>query len=367
MLIIDDSAYGMCVPIQIRTLHIDMALELATEAKMTKLSRKWDQANMATASHMNSMLVSEEQKFKLDNAHGLVLMNQQVTLGPFENTTISGILKGLVKNSAYHKCVNVSMESLEAHKEGENNFCAVPGYTFLKPESDRVKVMIKNLTARTVRVQQGSKIASMEAANTVPHMLAPQGSAPLPTETKIMKSTNVYIPQQDLSMTNNEGTEQCTTSMCADDVGPLGNPIKVAASKPEVDRMPLPPDQMKLLFEQIKFEEGTSNWTEEQRKEVRKVIEEYSFLFAMNSLDLGLMDLVKHHIQLDDYTPIKDRYQRIPPNQYEEVRKHLKEMLDIGAIRRSNSPWASPVVLVCKKYGSLRFCIDLRKLNAQTV
>ena len=131
--------------------------------------------------------------------------------------------------------------------------------------------------------------------------------------------------------------------------------------------MPLPPDQMKLLFEQIKLEEGTSNWTEEQRKEIWKVIEEYSFLFAMNSLDLGRTDLVKHHIQLDDYTPIKDRYRRIPPHQYEEVRKHLKEMHSVGAIRRSNSPCVSPVVLVCKKDGSLRFCIDLRKLNAQTV
>ena len=42
MLVIDDSAYRMRVPIQIGTLHIDMALELATEDEMTKLSRKWD-------------------------------------------------------------------------------------------------------------------------------------------------------------------------------------------------------------------------------------------------------------------------------------------------------------------------------------
>ena len=42
-------------------------------------------------------------------------------------------------------------------------------------------------------------------------------------------------------------------------------------------------------------------------------------------------------------------------------------MLDFKAIRCSNSPWASPVVLVRKKDGSLRFCIDLRKLNAQTI
>ena len=315
MLVIDDSAYGMCVPIQIETLHIDMALELATEDEMTKLSHKWDRAKMATALHMNSMVVSGEQTFKLDDICGSVHTTQKGTLGPFENTTVSGILKGPVKISAYYKRVNVSVEPLEAHKEGEHNFCAVPGYTFLKPGSDRVKVMIKNLTTRTVKVQPGSKIVSMEAANAVPHMLVPEGSTPLPTENKIMKGTNINIPQQDLSMTNNEGTEQCATSMCADYVGPSGNPIKVAASKPEVDRTPLPPDQMKLLFDQIKFKEGTSNWTKEQQKEVRKVIEKYSFLFAMNSLDLGWTDLVKHHIQLDNYTPIKDRYRRIPPHQ----------------------------------------------------
>ena len=44
-----------------------------------------------------------------------------------------------------------------------------------------------------------------------------------------------------------------------------------------------------------------------------------------------------------------------------------QEMLDIGAIQWSTSPWASPVVLVRKKDGSLQFCIDLRKLNNQTI
>ena len=131
-----------------------------------------------------------------------------------------------------------------------------------------------------------------------------------------------------------------------------------------MDQTPLPPDKLEKLFKQIKLKEGTSHWTEYQQKRVRSVIENYSFLFAMDSLDLGWTDMVKYHIDLTDYNPIKDRYQRIPPHQYEEVWKHLKEMLDIEAIRRSNSPWASPVVLVRKKDGSLRFCIDLRKLNA---
>ena len=87
----------------------------------------------------------------------------------------------------------------------------------------------------------------------------------------------------------------------------------------------------------------------------------------MDSMDLGKTDLIQHHIELTDYMPIKDRYRRIPPHQYDEVCKHLREMLEIGAIRKSNSPWASPVVLVRMKDGSLRFCIDLCQLNARTV
>ena len=87
-------------------------------------------------------------------------------------------------------------------------------------------------------------------------------------------------------------------------------------------------------------------------------------IFAVEDNELGRTDLVKHKIRLDNYVPFKERYCRIPPHQYKEVKKHLGEMLEIGAIRRSESPWASAVVLVRKKDGSLRFCIDLRKLNS---
>ena len=52
---------------------------------------------------------------------------------------------------------------------------------------------------------------------------------------------------------------------------------------------------------------------------------------------------------------------------YDDVRAHIQEMLDISAIHKSNSPWASAVVLVWKNDGSLRFCVNLRKLNNWTV
>ena len=67
-----------------------------------------------------------------------------------------------------------------------------------------------------------------------------------------------------------------------------------------------------------------------------------------------------------DTPPFKEHFQRIPPPQVDEVREHLKLMLDAGAIRPSNSPWCNVVVLVRKKDSLLRFCIDFRRLNALT-
>ena len=82
---------------------------------------------------------------------------------------------------------------------------------------------------------------------------------------------------------------------------------------------------------------------------------------------MGKTSIVKHKIKLTDNVPFRERYGRISPHQFEELRKHLQEMLDIGAISKNNSPWTSAIVLVRKKDGSLRFCIDLRKLNTRTV
>ena len=94
---------------------------------------------------------------------------------------------------------------------------------------------------------------------------------------------------------------------------------------------------------------------------------EHHNIFALDDLELGKTDMVKHVIRLSDDQPFHECYRRISPHQYDEVKKHLKEMLEIGAIRKWQSPWASAVVLVCKKDGALCFCIDLRKLNARTI
>ena len=84
---------------------------------------------------------------------------------------------------------------------------------------------------------------------------------------------------------------------------------------------------------------------------------------------MGHTNTTKHKIVLKDLDtpPFKERFRRILPPQLDEVREHLKLMLDAGVIRPSNSPWCNAVALVRKKDGSLHFCIDFRKLNSLTV
>ena len=113
--------------------------------------------------------------------------------------------------------------------------------------------------------------------------------------------------------------------------------------------------------------EGLDSWTPEQQQSAKHLLVESADVFSQNDLDLGKCNILKHAIKITDPQPFKERYRRIPPHLYEEVKNHLQEMVEVGAIRRSFSPWASAVVLVRKKDGVLRLCIDLHKLNNRTI
>ena len=93
--------------------------------------------------------------------------------------------------------------------------------------------------------------------------------------------------------------------------------------------------------------------SEELKADTKDLFREYAHIFALESVDMGHTSVVKHKIKLDNYTPFKERYRHIPPNLFDEVKNHLKEMIQVSAIRCSNSPWASEVVLGRKKDGSL--------------
>ena len=104
-----------------------------------------------------------------------------------------------------------------------------------------------------------------------------------------------------------------------------------------------------------------------QKKSILKLADQYDPIFSKHDNDLGYHDKTEFDIQTGDQTPIKSRPYRVPYAQQDTVNKMIDDMLTHKIISRSNSPWASPVVIIKKKYGSNRFCVDYRKLNAITI
>ena len=106
---------------------------------------------------------------------------------------------------------------------------------------------------------------------------------------------------------------------------------------------------------------------EAQTQQLDNLLHEFSDVFSSNSLDFGCTSTIKHSIPLIDDQPFRLPHRRIPAAQYQAVKDHLKGMEESSGIRRSKSPYASPIVIAHKKDGSLRICIDYRQLNNKTV
>ena len=103
--------------------------------------------------------------------------------------------------------------------------------------------------------------------------------------------------------------------------------------------------------------------TSDQKQQVEDLLAKFQTGFVGPDGKLGRTNLVKHRIDTGDSPPIKQPFRRLPIAQREIVEKELEKMLENDVIEPSESPWSSPLVLVKKKDGSVRTCIDLRRAN----
>ena len=111
------------------------------------------------------------------------------------------------------------------------------------------------------------------------------------------------------------------------------------------------------LFDELDLS-GLDMWAPELAGEACRLLAEYHDVFSLDPMELGCTHSTEHTIMVTDDTPFKEGFRWIPPPMVEEVRNHLREMLESGAIRPSQSAWCNTVVLVRKKDGGLCFCIN---------
>ena len=108
---------------------------------------------------------------------------------------------------------------------------------------------------------------------------------------------------------------------------------------------------------------GLGAWLSELAKAAKELLMEYHNISTLEENKLGCTNTIEYVINFTDLDLYKERFCKIPPPMLDEVQNTLKDMLDSGVIRPSQSPWCNVVVLVRKKNGSLHFCIDFQKLN----
>ena len=146
-------------------------------------------------------------------------------------------------------------------------------------------------------------------------------------------------------------------------VEPPSAQVHVVSGECGSDRVSIRRKQLRDVLEQ---ELTDTHVPELERQELVQLLETYHDVFSLEPGERGETDLVELHIDTEGALPRKQPVRRVPFAVRQEVARQLREMQASGVVQTSSSPWASPIVLVRKKDGSLRFCVDYRQLNAVT-
>ena len=101
----------------------------------------------------------------------------------------------------------------------------------------------------------------------------------------------------------------------------------------------------------------------EEVQEVRDLLTEFTDVFATAEKEWSSLPGTEHKVEVKDDTPIRQRAYNADIKSQETIDKTVEELLAQGIIEVSESEWSSPVILVKKKDGSSRMCVDYRKLN----
>ena len=317
-LVMDDPGMVEC-PVILGTSTLYRVMEVIKESEISKLAIPWSSSRiswlmrdvMAKMGRVVMNDVANKPIAPLD-VNEIVQVASKCTVPPFGHKVIHGRVNLVLRGCK----LNVMTHGLE------NRSPALPlgidvqtAYSTLADGGHRVLVILWNNTQDWLEIKKGVPVARMVTANAIPkvtHVLSARGPC-----------------------------EQSTLTETA---------------------------RQELLLEKLDLT-GLEAWPPEQAEKARSLLKEYHDIFSLEKHDMGHTKAAKHKIVLKDpdTPPFRERFCRIPPPQLDEVRAHLKMMLDAGVIQPSNSPWCNAVVLVRKKDGSLHFCINFRRLNSLTV
>ena len=247
----------------------------------------------------------------------LVTVQESVCLGPFQTEIIEGWVKPFLGDTSYVMITPLKAEGrLQGTKPLPLGLHVLYANTRLKNGSGKVSFVVRNMSDRHIFLKKGVLMVWVVSAMLVPPTkLSPEMEAALGVETQ---------PE----------------------------PLSVAARQEQL--------LARLNLDRL------AHWSPENAVAVIELVLAYHDVFVLESNELGCTSAIEHEIRIENGEPFKEWFRHIPPPLLEEVCASLWDMLEVGAIRLSQSPWCNTVVLVRKKDGTLHFCVDFRHLNAHT-
>ena len=289
-IVLEDPEMKDC-PVVLGTPTLFRVMEVIKESEISELTVPWANSRLSWLMRGVHAKMSQLQVKDVANkpiaplsVDEVVRVTSKCLVPPFGHKVIHGrvglVLQGYKMNVMTHGLEKRS-PLLPLGLEVQS------AYATLATGSGRVPVVLRNNTKDWLEIKKGTPIARMVAANLVPRVInAISAKGPDPA------STLTEAERQDLLL-----------------------------------------DKLDLS--------GLEEWPTEQAEKARGLLKEYHDIFFLEKQDMGHTKAAEHKIVLKDpdTPPFKERFRRIPPPQLDEVRDHLKLMLDAGVIRPSNSPW----------------------------
>ena len=316
MLVIEDvSGLGMRVPVILGTPTIHRLCRQLKESEFETVPNEWQHAlhcyEIAQVP-LNSMSV-EPGKTKYPTNTGQNPMNLDEQLILTDKVTVptfsSQIIRVRTKQTyMIGHWLNVMMQP--PYPEDKANLPVglyiQRVYSDLKDGSQNLSTVMRNGTAKPIHLVSGRIVGRIVAANAVPDA--------------------IVSPELEEKLAKEDG------------------------EKP----MPMMVEQLQELLMRVLTENGSigkldgPGWSPQTTLKAKCLLMEFHHVFSLEPNEMGCTDTAEHTIELltGEDEPFKERFRRIAPHEVEEVRQHIQEMLDGGAIHPSQSPWCNAVVLV---------------------
>ena len=287
-----------------------------------------------------------------------VALAQNVILQPFERAILKAKL--LTDNLDDYAFRNVLINFATPDRVLKNSLFLEDSVATVG-ETGFIYVSIGNLTSNVQRIKNGTLLGNASPVLLV-HEAIPQFAHEQNSEIKTVDFVGKIYDEINLD-TNSKYTSSSEFAFLSS-TDPSEDGLSERESKKRADPDLLAP----IPGPATKLDEVQKMWGAPAHDTLDKLLHEFDDLFMKYKADIGKCKIAKHPVEVEpNAIPHREGARRMSPEKAERANKEVRDLLALGIIQPSLSPWASGIVMVKKSNGELRFCCDFRPLNEVTI